>query len=108
MFASELRAALERKDRNAICRLLESIPANCWQYPGNPPYAQTRYDSVIIVVHSGGGGINTYETVSVSVQWHDGKLDFAGQYSAGELRLPKCIPPSERARTEKKRTWADR
>jgi hypothetical protein len=27
MFASEFRAALERKDRNAICGLIESIPA---------------------------------------------------------------------------------
>ena len=97
MFAIEFKAALERKDRNVICRLIQSIPVNCWHYPGNPPYSQTRHDSVVIVVRSGGGGINTYETVSVNVQWPDGKMDFAGQYSAEELRLPNYIPLSERA-----------
>lgn len=98
MFASEFRAAFERKDRNAICRVLESIPAKCWRYPGNPPYAETLYDSVSIVVQwlSGGRGINTYDTVSVNVRWPNRKTDCAGQYSAEELRLPNYIPPSQR------------
>jgi len=74
MFADELRKAVQGGDTAAICRLIEAIPARDWSYPGSPPYAQAWKDSVeIAVLHvSGGSGINTYDSVSVNIRWHDG------------------------------------
>jgi hypothetical protein len=99
MFADELRRAVRDRDRAAICRLIEAIPANCWSYPGSPPHAQAWKDSGGIAVHpvSGGSGINTYESVSVSILWPDRTVDFGGYYSAEELRLPNYIPPDRRS-----------
>ena len=98
MFADELRNAVKDEDRAQICRIIKAIPADRWTYPGSPPHAEAWEDSVGIAVHhvSGGSGINTYDTVSVRILWPDGKTDFAGNYSAEELRLPNYIPPSER------------
>ncbi len=98
MFATEFGTALARRNRGAICRLIESIPKNCWQYPGNPPRAEAWHDSVLICVQwvSGGSGINTYDSASVSALLPGGKPEFAGKYSARELRLPNYIPVSER------------
>jgi hypothetical protein len=98
MFADELRKAVQERDRAGICRLIEGIPAGDWGYPGSPPYAQAWKDSVeIAVLHvSGGSGINTYDRVSVNIRWPDGRKDFGGCYSAGELRLPNYIHPSRR------------
>jgi hypothetical protein len=98
MFADELSRAIREGDRADICRLIEAIPASCWSYPGSPPHAQAWVDSVGVAVHhvSGGTGINTYDTVSVSILWPDGTTDFGGHYSAEELRLPNYIPPSQR------------
>ena len=98
MFADELRKAIQNRDRAAICRLIEAIPAGRWSYPGSPIHAQAWEDSVGIAVHhvSGGSGINTYDSVSVRILWPDGTTDFGGHYSAEELRLPNYIPPSQR------------
>ena len=98
MFAHEFREALQRKDREAICRLIEGIPANRWHFEGSPIHAETWCESVHIVVQhvSGGTGINTYDTVSVNVRFPSGSPEFAGKYSADELRLPNYIPLSER------------
>jgi hypothetical protein len=98
MFADELRRAVRDRDRAAICRLVEAMPASRWSYPGSPPHAQAWKDSVGIAVHdvSGGSGINAYETFSVSILWPDRTVDFGGYDSAEELRLPNYIPPSQR------------
>lgn len=98
MFADELRKAIQDRNRAAICRLIEAIPANQWRYTGSPVRAEAWYESVHIVVHhiSGGTGINTYNHVSVNVRLPDREPEFAGKYSAEELRLPNYIPPSQR------------
>jgi hypothetical protein len=97
MFDVKLRAAHKSKDRGEKCGLMESVPANCWRYVGNPPHAQAWFDSVGIIVHAltGGSGINTYDTVSISVLWPDGETEYLGQYSSEELRLPNYIPRSQ-------------
>jgi hypothetical protein len=98
MFEDELRAAVERRNRKEICQLIEAVPGERWQYTGGPVRAEVWYGSVYIVVQhvSGGSGINTYDTVSVNVLLPDGRKEFAGAYSAEELRLPNYISPSER------------
>jgi hypothetical protein len=98
MFADDLRKALQERNRAEICDLIEAIPPDCWQYTGSPVRAEARYASVYIVVQhvSGGTGINTYDDVSVNVRFPDGEPEFAGKYSADELRLPNYIPPSQR------------
>jgi hypothetical protein len=97
MFADELRKALQNRDRGVICRLIEGIPVSRWSYVGSPVHAQAWEDSVGIAVHhvSGGSGINTYDSVSVNIQWPDGTTDFGGKYSAEELRLPNYIPSDQ-------------
>jgi hypothetical protein len=97
MFADEMKRAVRDRDRAGICRLIEAIPASRWSYPGSPPCAEAWHGSVHIVIHhcSGGTGINTYDTVSVNVRFPDGEPEWAGKYSAEELRLPNYIPPSQ-------------
>jgi len=96
MFLTEFMRACELKDRAAIAQLIESIPAKCWVYPCG--HAEAWYESVGIAAQrlSGGSGINTYETVSVTVLRPDDNTSFAGQYSADELHLPNYIPRWQR------------
>jgi hypothetical protein len=102
MFAEGLRKAIEDRNRAAICWLIESMSPDCWSCVANPPHAQAWQDDVGIAMHhvSGGSGIDTYDSVSVSVLWADGRVEFGGQYTADELRLPNYVPVSRRRCSE--------
>jgi hypothetical protein len=89
-----LRAALDSKDKDGICRLKQSIPANCWQY--GPGRAAVLWQDSVASIAALAGNINTYKKVCVNIMWLDGRPDFLGEYAAEELRLPNYIPPSER------------
>lgn len=94
MFADDLRKAMQGGGRATICRLLQAIPADRWQC--SPGFAEVWYGGVHIVVQPLGGGINTYDSLSVNVRFPDGEPEFAGKCLADELRLPNYIPRSER------------
>jgi hypothetical protein len=97
MFTEE-RKAVEDRNRAAVCWLIESIPASRWTYAGSPPHAEAWEESVGIVVHhvSGGTGIDTYDSVSLSILWPGGSVEIGGQYTAEEFRLPNYIPQDQR------------
>lgn len=96
MFAAELRNAHKSRDKRAVCRLIESIPADRWIYLDGPQ-AVAPYDGARIAAHLyGGSGINAYDRISLNVLWPDLTIDFLGEYTAEELRLPNYIAPSQR------------
>jgi len=96
MFAAELKNAHRSRDKQTICRLIESIPADRWIYLDGAE-AVASYDGARIAAHSyGGSGINTYDRIFLNVLWPDLTIDFLGEYTAEEMQLPNYIPPSPR------------
>jgi len=98
----ELSSACQAKDRGTICRLIEAIPSVRWKViPGRATCLLEPF--TIQVWHAtGGSGINTYETVCVSIlagdEFHGEQVRplFTGTFTADELRLPNFIPKEER------------
>ena len=101
-FEDALKRAVEAKDRTAICRLIESISKSSWgsSTSGGSSMAIANVKWTRIVVHhvSGGSGINTYETVSVNVDWSTGSAEYIGTFSSDELKLPNYIPKHKRTK----------
>jgi hypothetical protein len=96
MFAAELKNAHRSRDKQTICRLIESIPADRWIYLDGAE-AVASYDGARIAAQSyGGSGINTYDRIFLNVLWPDLTIDFLGEYTAEEMQLPNYIPPSPR------------
>jgi hypothetical protein len=94
MFAAELKNAHRSRDKQTICRLIESIPADSWIYLDGAE-AVASYDGARIAAHSyGGSGINIYDRIFLNVLWPDLTIDFLGEYTAEEMQLPNYIPPS--------------
>jgi hypothetical protein len=98
----DLIGACGEKDRGAICRLIEVIPAECWEIV--PGRATCFLDPLTVQVWhiSGGSGINTYETVCVSILagneicGEEVRPLFVGEFTSVELRLPNYIPKEAR------------
>ena len=89
----EFNAAFDKKDRGAICRLVQSIPVECWSFPEGHK-ATARYWGIQIDVHtSGGSGSNTYtNVVSIRAFLPDGIKEFLpGPIPAEELLLPNHL-----------------
>jgi hypothetical protein len=101
-FETELRHAIERKDRAAICTMIESIPTDRWSV--SEGMAIATHERAQIVVHhvSGGTGIDTYEKVAVLVNWPSGQHQSLGGFTSNELRLPNYISLEERETARKK------
>jgi hypothetical protein len=96
MFAAELKNAHRSGNKQTICRLIESIPAERWIYLDGAE-AVASYDGARIAAHSyGGSGINTYDRIFLNVLWPDLTIDFLREYTAEEMQLPNYIPPSSR------------
>jgi hypothetical protein len=100
--ADKFIEACEARDRATVCALIAAIPANDWEViPGRA----TSYLSpvTIQVWHaSGGSGINTYETVGVSVLRDDDALPlFVSTFTAEELQIPNYIPKEARLQAAK-------
>jgi hypothetical protein len=92
MFVAELKNAHRSRDKQTICRLIESIPADRWIYLDGPE-AVASYDGARIAAHSyGGSGINTYDRIFLNVLWPDLTIDFLGEYTAEEMQLPNSFP----------------
>ena len=53
-------------------------------------------DGVRIAAYPNGGGINTYDSLSLRVMWPDKTMAHLGVCSAEELRLPNYVPLSQR------------
>lgn len=98
----DLIDACRKKNRGVICRLLEAIPAEGWEVV--PGRVTSLLDPLTVQAWhiSGGSGINTYETVSVSILACDGTRGeqvwplFVGKFTSDELRLPNYIPKEAR------------
>jgi hypothetical protein len=95
MFADDLKAAHTSNNRLEVCRLIKSIPASRWTFHAAHA-AMTSYEGVgIAAFSSGGGGINSYDEISIAVFWPDGTLErpgYLGRFSKDELRLPNYAP----------------
>ena len=89
MFHRDLRRARKHRNRNAICRLIQSIPEYCWIYPGDP-WAEARYESVTITAHrlTTDTRMNSYGIANLRVSWPDGTRESLGMYTTEELKLP--------------------
>ncbi len=75
MFAAELKTAQKSRDKQTICRLIESIPADKWIYLDGAE-AVASYNGASIAAHSyGGSGINTYDRIFLTVLWPDLTID---------------------------------
>jgi hypothetical protein len=95
--AKELINACGAKNRAIVLRLIAAIPREGWQVI--PGLATSCLTPVTIQVWhaSGGSGINTYETVHVSVLLDDQVAPiFAGTFTAEELQIPNYIPKEVR------------
>ncbi len=98
----DLIAACREKNRGAICRRIEAIPAEGWEVaPGRATHFLNPL--AVQVWHvSGGSGINTYETVCVSIlagdeiRCEEMQPLFVGEFNSDELRLPNYIPKEAR------------
>ena len=89
----ELISACETKNRAMVCELIASIPKDRWEVI--PRRATSCLAPVTIQVwHAyGGSGINTYETVHVSVLLDGQDMPiFAGTFTVEELRISTYIP----------------
>jgi hypothetical protein len=101
----DLIGACREKNRGAICGLLEMIPAEGWGVV--PGRATCLLGPLTVQVWhlSGGSGINTYETISVSILAGDEACGeqvrplFVGKFTSDELRLPNYIPKEARRPT---------
>ena len=99
-FEKEFRCIVDANDRTALCAFIESIPADRWRLSASPgsgmAIASKEWVDVIVHHHTGGTGLNTYETVVVYVKWSNGEGKYLGVFSADELKLPNYISVQER------------
>jgi hypothetical protein len=89
--------ACHAKDRKAVSSLIQAIPGDRWDVV--PGLATAHLDPITVKVWhtTGGSGINTYETVGVSVLHDEQDMPlYAGSFTAEELRLPNFIPKEQR------------
>ena len=89
----EFKVAFKRMDRGEICRLVQSIPLECWSFPEGHKAIARYWGTQIDVYTSGGTGVNTYtHVVSVRAFLPDGTNEFlSGPIPASELLLPNHL-----------------
>ena len=98
--AENLINACNAKDRTTICTLIAAIPVNEWHVTEGHATSDQAHVTVQVEHASGGTGINTYETVYVSVLLDDQDMPlYWSTFTSEELRLPNYIPIENRPQT---------
>lgn len=98
----KLKHACQVKDREAISKLLEGVPANSWTITEEQATCTLGPSTVQVWHQWGRSGISTYETAGVRILAVGETGDeqvlpiFAGQFAAEELSLPNYIPKQRR------------